>query len=533
MSAAPSTGRNFDATHPPAGTRRWRVVNRPRGSSTLESGLGLEIPFPGALLKLLLWPAIASALVGMAVFLSYPAATWQNLAGAVAVDCGGTVVLLIWLGRTAEGKLAVNPLTGMLSLYALRRLLGLIYVVGQGSSLSSPFSVVPAGAYIAASAKAEWVTLVGSAAFCVGWVVGQRRQWMGRITAPPKKHFDRQLWVVYLIGLVFFLADWLSRGALSQLGNFITITSGLAYGAIFALLAFSRDYGVRGRLRMVTYVALIPLEANVLTFGMKSAFFYALLPVGAAYLLRKPARGLALSALGVLFLLVFVYPYVQEYREANWGNAPGASVGQVAEKVQQNLAQEGVKGTVQESWEEFELRFGGVNEAGAVIYFADSTGLMGSFFIKNLIYGFIPRLIWPGKPSWDPSGWFTAYLAGESSYTPGITSTALHIGPELYWMYGWPGTFFGLLLLGFYYRKVSDWLLKKGYTNPLFLAAWYSFLVFVTFIEEVRYNGAILSPFILLANALVISWGLKLLLPRPPAWRSRKVLQMGEATERL
>jgi hypothetical protein len=84
----------------------------------------LEIPFPGALLKLLLWPAIASALVGMAVFLSYPAATWQNLAGAVAVDCGGTVVLLIWLGRTAEGKLAVNPLTGMLGLYALRRLLG-------------------------------------------------------------------------------------------------------------------------------------------------------------------------------------------------------------------------------------------------------------------------------------------------------------------------------------------------------------------------------------------------------------------------
>jgi hypothetical protein len=113
------------------------------------------------------------------------------------------------------------------------------------------------------------------------------------------------------------------------------------------------------------------------------------------------------------------------------------------------------------------------------------------------------------------------------------SATALHIGPELYWMYGWPGTFFGLLLLGFYYWKVSDWLLKKGHTNPLFLAAWYSFLVFVTFIEEVRYNMAILFPFILLANALAISWGLKLLLPRPPAWRSRKVLRMGEATERL
>ena len=179
----------------------------------------------------------------------------------------------------------------------------------------------------------------------------------------------------------------------------------------------------------------------------------------------------------------------------------------------------------------FELRFGSVNEAGAVVYFADQKGFMGSFFINNLIYGFIPRLLWPGKPSWDPAGWFTAYLKGISEMR-GMSSTALHIGPELYWMYGWPTTVLGLLVLGLYYRKVSDWLLKAGRASPVFLAAWYPFLAFVTFIEEVRYNMAILTPFILLGNALVIHWGLKLLMRRPLGKHWREPLPATAGTGR-
>jgi hypothetical protein len=186
-------------------------------------------------------------------------------------------------------------------------------------------------------------------------------------------------------------------------------------------------------------------------------------------------------------------------------------VAEVAQEVQHNIEQVGVSHTVTSSWDQFELRFGSVNEAGAVIYFADHVGFMGSFFIKDLMYGFIPRLLWPDKPSWDPAGWFSDFLAGNTHIK---SATALHIAPELYWMYGWPGTFFGLLLLGFYYRKVSDSLLRWGSGQPVFWAAWYSFLIFVTFIEEVRYNMAILTPIILMGNALAISCALKLLTPR-------------------
>jgi hypothetical protein len=363
------------------------------------------------------------------------------------------------------------------------------------------------------------VTLVGTVAFCAGWVLVGRGHGQASEPGPFTRWHNRQLWVVYAIGLAAFLGDWLSGGALSKLGNVVSITGGLAYGVLFALLAFSNDYGVKGRLRFLTYGALLPLMANVLTQGMKSAFFFAVLPVGAAYLLRKPGRGLVLSALGVMLLLIFIYPYVEEYRAANWGNASGASVEQVAQQVQSNMEQEGVAATVKTSWEMFEIRFGCVNEAGAVIYFADQTGLVGNLFIQNLFYGFIPRLLWPGKPVWDPSRWFTAFLGGAPE-APGISSTAFHIGPELYWMYGWPGTILGLLVLGLFYRRVSDWLLKMGGRSPIFLAAWYAFLVFVAFIEEVRYNMAILTPFILLGNALAVDLVLKIFLPRPAQeWR--------------
>jgi len=494
------------------------------GSSALEWGLGLEMPLPGVLARFLMTAAMVSGMIGPAAYVAYPAEAWQCLAGAVSANLGGTLWLLLWFGRTSNRKLVVNPLTGLLGLYALRRLLGLIYVMGHGADLASPFVLVPTSAYIEASAKAEWVTFLGTGAFCVGWALSGRSRGPLLQTVGSTARLDRQLWIAYAIGLTGYLANWFFPATMARLGNAVTITSGLAYGAVFVLLAFSREYGISGRLRWAAYAAVLPLMGSALTSGMKSDFFFALLPVGAAHLLRKPGRGLALAAVGAVLLLGFVYPYVQEYRSANWGSrARGASVNEVASDVRRNVEQEGTAEMMRDSWDRFELRFGSVNEAGAVVYFADESGFMGSFFIANLLYGLVPRFFWPDKPSWDPSGWFTSVLSrGSGSYAPeGTSATALHVGPELYWMYGWPGTAIGMLLLGLFYRRVSDWLLEAAITTPIYRAAWYSFLQSVTFLEEVRYNAAVLSPLILLTNAAVVAWAVRVLLPRPVGTRAR------------
>jgi len=488
--------------------------------STLECDFGLLMPFGRLAQNLLLLCGAAGAVCGAYLSWALPSGSWQALAGAAAVDFGWTSILLVIFGRAPGGRIVLNPLTGLLAAYALRRLLGIVYVASQASSLESPFDAVPTAAYLVASAKAEWVTLAGTAAFSLGWILARRRGVVAKIDLPLRRGRTRRLWVVYFLGLAVFLGNRLSQGALGRLGNFVTSTGGLAFGATFALLAFSLEYGVEGRLRIAAYAAAVPLTLHAFTHGMKSSFFAGLLPVGIAFLLRKPRKALFLGAAGTVFLLVFVYPYVETFRFMNWAGGGGAPVEEVIQFSSEYVKQEGIAATLSRSWETFLLRFGGVNEAGAVIYFADEHGLMGAFFLQNLAYGFIPRLLWPGKPAWDPSGWFTEYLTGAAGEA--ISSTALHIGPELYWMYGWAGTVFGLLLLGIFYRNVSDWLLVAARSSPVFLAAWYCFFVSVAFIEEVRYNMAVLSPFILVSSALAVHWLLKLFPAMPlPAHRRR------------
>lgn len=503
----------MDAVGSHGGVARRRLMTRGGFSWSFEVALGLQIPLHRIASAALLWSAVGSVAGGLAASLLFPPSTWQNLAGAVAANMGGTAWLLWWLGRVEKGRLVVSPLTGLLTLYALRRLLGLIMVVEQGPSLASPFELVPTEAYLAASAKAEWVTLVGTAALCAGWVLARRRRPALRSSRSLPVWRDRQLWMAYSIGLAVFLAKALSPMVVSRLGRFIEITSDLSFGAVFVLLAYSATYGVNGVRRFATYAALLPLLTSVLSSGSKGAFFSVLLPVGVAYLLRKPGRGIALSTAGVLFLLVFVYPYVHQYRRENWGEAAaGATVGQVAQMAQRGIEREGVGGTIRTSWEQFELRFGSVNEAGAVIYLADNVGFMGGFLIRNLAYGFIPRLLWPNKPAWDPARWFTDYLANGQHL---VSATALHVAPELYWMYGWLGAVIGTLFLGLLYRRISDYLLQEGSRSPVFLAGWYTLLINVTFVEELRYNMAVMTPIILLCNLVAVSWLLRVLVPRP------------------
>lgn len=493
--------------------KRDRTSLRVSPPSLVEQRLGFEIALPQFFVRFLLIGGVALWLAGLAIYFAYSSGGWLNLAGAVAADLGGTTFLLALLGRSRRNSLLVTPLTGFLAMFALRRLIGLIYVLQKASALNSPFAAVPTVPYLASSAKAEWVTLLGTIAFSIGWIIGRpgKRRDGSRLTGPSFSYdFDKILWIVYFIGLFVLVGEHLSSGLLQRLGSIVTITGSLAYGAVFVLLAFSRKFGVKGPLHWVTLLAVAPILISSLSLGMKGSLLIALLPIALAYLLRKPGKGLIFLSLALLFLLVFVYPYVQQFRKLNWDKQAGVPVGQVVAQMSDSVKMEGLSHTIKQSWSDFELRFGSINEAGAVVYFSDLSGHVGGLFLRNLLYGFVPRAIWPGKPSWDPANWFTAFITGD----PNIhSSTALHIGPELYWMYGWPGTFLGLMLLGLFYRRVSDWLIKRGIRNPIFLAAWYDLLVSTTLIEEVRYNAAILSVFILVVNVLVISYVFKALLP--------------------
>ena len=73
----------------------------------------------------------------------------------------------------------------------------------------------------------------------------------------------------------------------------------------------------------------------------------------------------------------------------------------------------------------------------------DSPFLYGAT-LPELAYSFIPRFIWPGKPSVEVGELFNkAFISGDSdSYV-----SPSHLG-ELYWNFGWPGIVVGMFVIG-------------------------------------------------------------------------------------
>jgi len=262
------------------------------------------------------------------------------------------------------------------------------------------------------------------------------------------------------------------------------------------------------------FLLLVPLSINLLSFGMKSAFFFFVLPMMLAYFIKKPRVGIVLLCLSAIFMLGFVFPYVSKFRKLMWHTGEKSDVVSIIREVSQDYKEIGVSGVLTDSFETLLKRSSGIGSPGLVVYFADVSGPLGPQFLESLTYAFIPRLIWPNKPVFEPAAWFSWYLGYSTSPEEATTATALHIGPELYWMFGWIGPVVGLFLLGAMFCRIDRYMLNQIKKSPVMIPAWYSFLVFVAFLEEVRFNSALIGPIILLVNVSILKWVLRIVIPR-------------------
>ena len=87
--------------------------------------------------------------------------------------------------------------------------------------------------------------------------------------------------------------------------------------------------------------------------------------------------------------------------------------------------------------------------ASACIYGeVQKTGFMWGEGMDYLVYAFIPRIIWPEKPTITRGAWFTVYLGQARTEEKATTSLGQTASGELYWNFGWAGTFVGMTLLG-------------------------------------------------------------------------------------
>jgi hypothetical protein len=81
--------------------------------------------------------------------------------------------------------------------------------------------------------------------------------------------------------------------------------------------------------------------------------------------------------------------------------------------------------------------------------------------MSNLYYGFVPRIVWAGKPLVSRGAWFTTYLRLAPREAEATTSTGMTIVGEWYWNFGIAGVVVGMFVTGLLLSGL--WRIAGGY----------------------------------------------------------------------
>ena len=129
-----------------------------------------------------------------------------------------------------------------------------------------------------------------------------------------------------------------------------------------------------------------------------------------------------------------------------------------------------------------------------------TSGLRFGGTMGNLYYGFVPRIVWQGKPLVSRGAWFTTYLRMAPREAEATTSTGMTIVGEWYWNFGIAGVVIGMLLTGLLLSGL--WRIAGGY--PIYQPA--NMVLYVGLIINVLNLPDATSP-IISAVALYLLFG--------------------------
>lgn len=360
--------------------------------------------------------------------------------------------------------------------------------------------------------QAEWVFFAGTVFFTAGWLWIERRRSLFVWTEPS----PRFLWQGFIasIGLYVLLNKLGLAPAAGMLSGLLKL---FAIGALAVLLGGNSQYGLGRKKSWLPILALLPLYYLSLQSGVKGEFLLISMPILLPIFRRlTPPRLLGLSGFLAVVVLV-VFPISYEARNANWqshGGNENLTTIELLARVENHWASDGILTTAIDSSMSWVARGASADIGGLVMQIADRDGHIGGLLIKDLVYIFIPRFLWPGKRRFMPGAWFTWYLGQASSPETATSATAMMLPTEMYWMYGWAGVFVGMTLLGLLYAWCWKNLIKLSASSLIGLLALFAYVIRAGNLEGTHSLYAIAEPITFLVYIFGLNWIVRFVRPR-------------------
>jgi hypothetical protein len=325
--------------------------------------------------------------------------------------------------------------------------------------------------------RGQLTVILGLAVLLIGYVSP-----LGRTLGAPVPRFrtDWSLSATLAVAAVIIPFGWaiLLAGVFGQIsaalgsGLIGVFASAYLYGIALLTIAFLRH---RSRVAFLTLAVLVPVTSFFGLFtGSKSAVLIPFVMVGLAVVVVRRRIGVRWILLGVLATTI-VYPVGTFVREdilventlttADALRDPNATLGRVSEFVTSSRSGEyffeGILSTV--------ARMDCIGAASVLIRDTPSVApfqygrTLGLFFVA-----FIPRVIWPGKPTITIGRYITDVYGSGPEIESNTAPTQLG---EFYMNFGYAGVVVGMLLYGVLLRLLHEVLLRGQPTTPGLFAA--------------------------------------------------------------
>ena len=450
--------------------------------------------------------AVAWGVAGCLFAVFYGASEWPALVGVMMVSqafCGRLVwyrfretqqaVLPDFLSLLLFSKLYTKTLT-ILAVLANENADSMGSVGAESSSLMMEISYVPMGYQF----QAELVFLTATLIFTYLWLWLER----GRLLAVWREPPTTAAWQFYAATILAYFGLGAFGTGFRELQG---ICQNCSLAAIAILLGGSSVYALGSRRSWLAVLALAPVTVQALRSGMKSQMALVLLPILLPIFRRRLTIPRLTAIAGVVVLiLLFVIPFSNTWRERNWYRHESVDIAKVASQVSIQWEREGVLQTSINSTAQWLSRNSTSIMGGLVMEVAQRDGFLGPVLLRNLTVVFIPRFLWPEKPSYAPGAWFTWYLGYASSPETATSSTAIMLFTELYWMFGAAGMVACTILITFLLFYVYRHLFRKSGTGPAYLGGLYCMLMMTPMFEEESTIYVLSSPIILLVYVAIL-----------------------------